>query len=78
MQQLEGHPVARQVHRPQLHGAQSEERVGGLALDLELVHRAEPEQVAVEAQRTLQVRHAEADVREPLERDHRATRRSSP
>src|SRR5439155_23723257 len=70
-EELERHPVALEVRRPQLHVAEPEQRVGGLALDLDLLDGTEPEQVTVEAERALEIRDAEADVREPLERDHR-------
>ena len=77
VEELDPDAVAREVDRLQLRTAQPEQRVRRLALHLELVLRREAEQVAIESQRPLEVGHADADVREPLDRDRRHRAASS-
>jgi hypothetical protein len=70
VQQLDPHAVAREVLGVELRPLQTQERVRRLALDVERVLPPEAEQVAVEAQRALEVGDADADVGEALEREH--------
>src|SRR5207249_422639 len=57
-EQLERHPVALEIHGAELHTTEPEQPVRRLPLDVELVAHAEAEQVAVEAERPVEVRHA--------------------
>ena len=67
VEQLDAHAVAREIDRRELRAAQPEQRVGGLALHGELVLGDEAEELAIEASGTLELGHADPDVRQPLD-----------
>src|SRR5207248_8571520 len=69
-EQLDAHAVAREVDRAQVDAPEPEQRVARLARDAQLVLVAEAQAVAVEVEGAVHVRDADADVGEPLERDH--------
>jgi hypothetical protein len=70
VQQLDADAVARQVLGVELRAAEAKERVRGLAFHVELVLPGEAEEVAVEAERALEIRDADADVGDARDREH--------
>jgi hypothetical protein len=70
VEELDADAVARQVLGVELRAAEAEQRVRRLAFDVELVLPREAEEVAVEAERALEVRDADADVGDARDREH--------
>src|SRR5689334_21169131 len=69
-EELDAHPVADQIYGVEIHATQSQQRVARLTLDVQLVLEAKAEDVAVEAQRALEVRDRDADVRQAYDGNH--------